>query len=266
MDVGDLVRQHYSGDDLADAIIGALSAAGRDVGSITIGDLAAIDQLHLGGAGSTRYLFEQLDLGPGTRLLDVGSGIGGPARLAALEFRCPVVGVDLSPDFVAAAERLSLLVGLTGGVEFRVASAAATGLPEASFERASLVHVGMNIPDKPAVFAEVRRLLVEGGLFGVFDQMRVGTGDLTFPLPWAVDERSSFVASPEDYVRDLTAAGFRVLRQENRMPALAGGGPPRTGPDQAAVFGPAFTERLGNNLAAARAGVLAPVLVVAEAR
>ena len=203
-------------------------------------------------------------LDAGTRLLDVGSGIGGPARLATVEFGCPVVGIDLSPDFVAAAEQLSELVGVSSTVEFRVASGAATGLPDASFERASLVHVGMNIPDKRAVFAEVRRLLVPGGLFGVYEQMRVGPGDLTYPLPWALDERSSFVATPEDYVRDLTAVGFQVVRQENRMAAVAGG-PPRGPVNQAAVFGPAFSRRLGNNLAAARAGVLAPILVVAEA-
>lgn len=264
MNIADLVRQHYSGDDLAGGILAALAATGQDAASVTVRDLAAVDQLHAGGPDSTRYLFEQLDLGSETRLLDVGSGIGGPARLAAAEFGCSVVGLDLSPDFVAAAGRLSGLVGLSSAVEFLVASGADTGLPDASFDRASLIHVGMNIADKAAVFAEVRRVLTNGGVFGVYDQMRIGAGGLTYPLPWAVDERSSFVAGPDDYVGDLTAAGFRVVRQENRM-AAARGGPPPGGLDQAAVFGPAFAERLGNNLAAARAGLLAPILLVAVA-
>ena len=77
-----------------------------------------------------------------------------------------------------------------------MAPGADTGLPDASFDRASLIHVGMNIADKGAVFAEVRRLLVSDGVLGVYEQMRIGPGDLTYPLPWAVDERSSFVASP----------------------------------------------------------------------
>ena len=264
MDIGELIRRHYGGDNLADGILSALAASGP-VAPVTVGDLAAVDQLHAGGPGATRHLFEQLGLGPGTRLLDVGSGIGGPARLAAAEFGCSVVGVDLSPDFVTAAERLTGLVGLSSSVEFLLASAADTGLPDASFDRASLIHVGMNIPDKAAVFAEVRRLLTSGGVFGVYEQMRTGAGHLTYPLPWATDERSSFVADPEEYVRDLTAAGFTVVHQENRMAALARGGPPVGGLDQAAVFGPVFAERIGNNLAAARAGVLAPVLLVAVA-
>ena len=265
MDIGDVVRRHYSGQDVAGGILAALAATGRDAASVTVRDLAAVDQLHAGGPDATRYLFEQLNLGPETRLLDVGSGIGGPARLAAAEFGCPVVGIDLSPNFVTAAERLSSLVGLSSSIEFLVATGADTGLPDASFDRASLIHVGMNVPDKAAVFAEVRRLLKNGGLFGIYEQMRIGPGDLSYPLPWAVDERSSFLAGPDDYVRDLTAAGFRVVHQENRLSAVARGGSPGGGLDQAAVFGPVFAERIGNNLAAARAGVLAPVLLVAEA-
>lgn len=265
MDIGDLVRQHYSGGDLAGGILAALSGSGRDVESVTVRDLAAVDQLHAGGPDATRYLFEQLGLSAAARLLDVGSGIGGPARLAADEFGCSVVGVDLSPDFVAAAERLSSLMELSSAVGFLVAPAADTGLPDGSFDRASLIHVGMNIQDKAAVFAEVHRLLTSGGVFGVYEQMRVGPGPLTYPLPWAVDERSSFVASVDDYVRDLTATGFRVVQQENRMGAMARGGPAPAGPDQTAVFGPVFAERIRNNLTAARAGVIAPILMVAVA-
>ena len=265
MDVAALVREHYRGDDLARGILAALSATGLDANSVTVRDLAAVDQLHAGGPDATLHLLEQLNLGPGTRLLDVGSGIGGPARLAAAEFGCSVVGLDLSADFVVAAVQLSDLVGLSSSVKFLVASGADTGLPDASFDRASLIHVGMNISDKAAVFAEVHRVLKRGGVFGVYEQMRIGPGELTYPLPWAVDERSSFVATPEEYVRDLTAAGFRVVRQENRMASAARGGPPSSGLDQATVFGPAFAERISNNLAAARAGLIAPILVVAVA-
>lgn len=263
MDVSELVRQHYSGTDLADGILAALAAA--DAGPPTVRTLAAVDQLHAGGPAATHYLFEQLALGPANRLLDVGSGIGGPARLAAAEFGCSVVGVDLSPDFVTAAQRLTGLVGLSTAVEFLTGSGADTGLADGSCDRASLIHVGMNIPDKAAVFAEVRRVLAVGGLFGLYEQMRTGPGDLTYPLPWAVDERSSFLATPEDYVRDLTAAGFRVVRQENRLAAAARGGPAPGGVDQAAVFGPVFAERIQNNLAGARAGILAPMLLIAVA-
>ena len=73
-----------------------------------------------------------------------------------------------------------------------------------------MVHVGMNIPDKQAVFAEVHRVLAPGGRFALYEQMRTGDGDLPYPLPWAEDERSSFVETVDDYSAHLEAAGFTV--------------------------------------------------------
>lgn len=279
MDVADLVRQHYGGEDLRAGILAALDGAGVDVDHLTVADLSAVDQLHAGFSDATRYLQAQLGLRPQIRLLDVGCGIGGPARIAAADYGCEVTGVDLSPDFVETARSLTGLVALSDRVDFRVASGDDLGVDDASFDAAMMVHVGMNIPDKRAVFSDVRRALRDGGTFGVFEQMRVGNGDLPYPLPWAEDSRTSFVATPDDYVRDLEAAGFTVLRSEDRTAQTAGppgqagqagqprqpgqAGPPRLSP--IAVFGPRFAERIGNNLAATRAGLLAPVLIVARA-
>ncbi len=270
MDVADLVRQHYGGVDLQAGILAGMAAVGVDVDHLTVDDLSAVDQLHAGFSDATRYLQSRLGLGPGTRLLDVGCGIGGPARMAAADHGCTVTGVDLSPDFVATATSLTALVDLSERVQFQVASGDDLGVDSGTFDAAMMVHVGMNIPDKAAVFTEVRRALRPGGTFAVFEQMRVGDGDLPYPLPWAEDDRTSFVATPDDYTRDLEAAGFAVIQTEDRTAQTAGppappgaGGPPRLSP--MAVFGPAFGERIGNNIAATRAGLLAPVLILATA-
>lgn len=265
MDIAELVRRHYSGDDLAGAILAALGAAGLDVEHLTVDDLGAVDQLHAGFSEATRYLQAQLGLGPGTRLLDVGCGIGGPARMAAADHGCPVTGVDLSPDFVAAARSLTERVTLSHLVEFQVTDGERLDVADASFDAAMMVHVGMNIPDKAAVFTEVRRALRGGGVFGLFEQMRVGPGDLPYPMPWASDDRSSFVATPAGYARDLASAGFAVVATEDRtaQTALPAGPPPRLNP--AAVLGPGFAERIANNIAATRAGQLAAVLILARA-
>jgi MPBQ/MSBQ methyltransferase len=273
VDVKDLVRQHYGGVDLQTGILAGLTAVGIDVDRLTVDDLSAVDQLHAGFSEATRYLLDQLHLRPGTRLLDVGCGIGGPARMAAAGYGCAVTGVDLSPDFVATAISLTALVSLSERVEFRVAGGDDLGVDSGAFDAAMMVHVGMNIPDKAAVFTDVRRALRGGGTFGVFEQMRVGDGDLPYPLPWAEDGRTSFVSTPDDYARDLEAAGFTVVRTEDRTKATAGppgqSGPPGTpGPPRLspmAVFGPRFAERIGNNIAATRAGLLAPVLILATA-
>lgn len=265
VEVGDLVRGHYGGPGLEDAILTALREAGIDLHALTADQLAPVDQLHLGGAPATRHLLDQLALDPGSQLLDVGCGIGGPARSAAAVVGCRVLGVDLSPDFVDVARRLTARVGLSELVEHRVSAGEALDLEDGSCDAAMMIHVGMNIPDKAAVFAEVRRVLRVGGVFGLFEQMRTGTGPPTYPLPWAEDERSSFVATPEDYANSLEATGFAVESVENRTAALLvpSEGPHRLSP--AAVFGPPFTQRLAHNLQAARAGLIQPVLMVARA-
>lgn len=268
MDVADLVRQHYGGVDLHAGILAGLTAAGVDVDHLTVADLSAVDQLHAGFSEATRYLLGQLGLGPGSRLLDVGCGIGGPARMAATEYGCSVTGVDLSPGFIDTARSLTARVGLAERVDFRVAGGDRLGVDDDAFDAAMIVHVGMNIPDKAAVFTDVRRALRAGGTFAVFEQMRVGDGDLPYPLPWAEDSRSSFVASPDEYARDLESAGFSVIATEDRTAQTAGPPGPPDGSQRLspiAVFGPQFGVRIGNNIAATRAGLLAPVLILARA-
>jgi MPBQ/MSBQ methyltransferase len=264
VEVSDLVRGHYGGAPPGEAILSALHDAGVDLAHLRVEDLAPVDQLHAHGLAATGHLLEQLDLDDRTRLLDVGCGIGGPARAAAEQYGCQVVGIDLSPDFVRVARDLTSRLGLSALVEHRTAAGDRMEFEDGSFDRAMLIHVGMNIPDKSAVFAEVRRVLRAGGLFGLYEQMRTGEGALPYPLPWAEDERSSFVATPKSYADDLRAAGFVVELTDDRvaLPATAGGPSPLS---PGTVFGPRFTERIANNIAAARTGLLTPVLMLARA-
>ncbi len=265
MDIQHLVRQHYGDADLGERILDGLRDAGVDTDQLTVDDLGGLDQLHAGSLPATRYLLERLELDDQTRLLDVGCGIGGASRVAAATYRCPVVGIDLSPDFIRVGRQLTEQVGLAGLVDLRVASGDRIDLADASLDRAMIIHVGMNIPDKPAVFAEVRRVLKPGAIFGVYEQMQVGDGEPTYPLPWAEDERSSFVETAEAYALALQSTGFVVEHTEDRRAATAGppGPEPRLSP--AAVFGPSFAERIANNIAATRAGILVPTVMIARA-
>ncbi len=266
MDTERLIREHYRRDDLEEVVCSALLRVGVDINAVRVQDLAGLDQLHAGSVPATEYLLDALELTAGMTLLDVGSGVGGPARLGAARNGCRVTGIDLSPDFVDLARSLTQWVGLTALVTFDVGSATALPYEDGSFARAMLNHVGMNISDKARVFAEVRRVLEPDGLFAVYEQMRTGAGELTYPLPWAEDERASFVESRELYAQLLNSAGFIVERDENRAAALAAAGPPPSGAlTPADLFGLGFTERIGNNLVAAMTGILSPVLMVARA-
>ncbi len=265
MDAEDLVRDHYSGDDLEGVVLKALERAGVDIDALTIEDLAGLDQLHAGFGPATAHLLDQLELTAESTLLDLGCGVGGPARMAAARHGCRVTGIDLSQDFVDLARALTERLDLSSQVSFEVGSATDLPFEDGSFDRAMLNHVGMNIADKAGVFAEARRVLRPGGLFAVYEQMRMGDGEVAYPLPWADSEASSFIETREGYAALLREAGFAVEHDEDRTPANAAGGPPPAGAlTPGDLFGPAFGERLGNNIAAAMAGTLGAILMVAR--
>ena len=262
----DLVRDHYSGDDLEGTVLRALEAAGLDVDALQVGDLAGLDQLHAGAGPATEHVLDALDLAPGMSLLDVGCGVGGPARLAAARTGCRVTGIDLSPDFVDLGRSLTERLGLASLVSHDLGSATDLPYSDGAFTRAMLIHAGMNIADKAEMFAEVRRVLEPGGRFAVYDQMRLGDGDLVYPMPWADDDASSFVEARSTYAALLDGAGFRVEHDEDRTAAVAAGGPPAPGAlSPADLFGPEFGERIGNNIAAGMASTLGAVLMIARA-
>ena len=127
-----------------------------------------------------------------------------------------MTGIDLTPGFVAAASELSARAGLADRARFVAGSALDLPFADASFDAATLMHVGMNIADKARLFAEVRRVLRPGGTFGVYEVMRTGDGPLPMPLPWADSEATSFVETPETYRALLAAAGFRVADERDR--------------------------------------------------
>ena len=263
MDVRALVRSHYSSAGLSQAVLDALTTAGVDVNRLGPTDLYPVDHLHAGGAPATQYLLDRLGVEDGMRLLDVGSGIGGPARMAAMN-GAVVTGIDLTPEFVDASTDLTALVGLAEKTEFLTSSGDSLPFDDGAFEAAMMVHVGMNIPEKEQVFAEVHRVLAPGARFALYEQMSNGTGDLSFPMPWAEDPKASFLENLEDYRRHLETAGFRVDEVEDRTEAALEGRP--QGPiTPADVFGPTFAEGVGNYASAARSGQLRAILLLASA-
>jgi ubiquinone/menaquinone biosynthesis C-methylase UbiE len=274
MDTERQVAAHYTHGALLKTILDALKQMGKDPERFAAQDLATGDELHLGWLPATIALAKDLGLAPGMHVLDVGSGIGGPARYFADAHKCRVTGIDLTEEFVATATALTRRCGLSDLVAFRQGSALDLPFGADTFDAATLIHVGMNIKDKARLFAEVRRVLKPGAGFCVYEVMHAGDGDLPYPMPWALTIETSFVETPETYRRLLSAAGFKVEAEENRrtfvldraremkakiekdgMPAL----------NQHALLGPTARERLGNVMATLERGVIAPIEMIARA-
>lgn len=265
------VARHYGSYDVLARIRSGLEQSGIDLDHLTPQDLKAVDEFHIGGPAATERLLERLAIAPGMRVLDIGAGIGGPARTIALRFGAAVIGVDLTPAFVEAATALTAMCGMADKVRFEIASATALPFDASAFDVATLLHVGMNIPDKTGVFAEAARVLRAGGTFAVYDVMRLGEGELSFPVPWAETADLSALAAPDIYRRAARSAGF-VLAEEidrsdialeffRRIQAQAASSAPSP-LGLHLLMGPTVGEKTANMIAAIKAKTIAPIEMI----
>ena len=156
-------------------------------------------------------LAARMKLRESSRVLDIGSGLGGPARTLAEAYGCHVTGIDLTPAFCDAAVVLSDWVNLGAKVAFRQGDATDLPFADNAFDAAMTIHVAMNIAAKDKVYAEARRVLKPGGIFAVYDVLQGEGGAVVFPVPWAKEPAISHLATPEDMNRLLAGAGFKVL-------------------------------------------------------
>lgn len=208
------VSTFYGGrGGLVTAISSGLEAAGVNRAALLPADLAPVDEFHIRGRAATVEIIDALGITADSHVLDLGSGLGGPARTIAELTGCTVTGVDLTPEFCEAATALSEWTGLSERTRFQVGDATATGLPDASVDAAMTVHVAMNIPDKPALYAEAFRVLRPAGRFVVYDVLQGEGGEVRYPVPWANDSSTSFLATPQDMREMLAAAGFEVVSE-----------------------------------------------------
>lgn len=210
------VENHYSHGKLVEAIRAGVGQLGKTPDSVSVDDLAPVDEFHIGGRTATEGFLDQLDLSPDDHVLDIGCGLGGASRFAAQRYGCRVTGIDLTDDYVRAGEALCRWVGLHSVISLDRGDATAMPFASGTFDKAFMLHVGMNIDNKELLALELYRVLRPGGRLGVYDVMRMGDGELRFPVPWATTPAESRVSSPATYRGTLEAAGFRVLAEADR--------------------------------------------------
>jgi ubiquinone/menaquinone biosynthesis C-methylase UbiE len=268
------VSRHYTHGSLIDAIRAGITSLGKTPATVTIDDLAPIDEFHIGGREASEEFLDQLGLTADKKVLDVGCGLGGPARLVATRYKSRVTGVDLTNEYVETGNSLCSWVGLDQRVTLRQGSALALPFADASFDDAYMIHVGMNIENKETLALEVARVLRPGSLFGIYDVMQTGPGDLVFPLPWATSPNISAVSGLERYKAALQNAGFHIEAERNRCDfALAyfanlragmsaAGGPPPLGLH--VLLGESRSEKMANMVENIAKGRIAPVELIAR--
>ena len=217
MDIaGNHVERHYGRGDILESIMRALRDMRKDVSKLAPADLALVDEFHTRGRTATIELAKRAALTPGLKVLDVGCGLGGSARYLASEHGCRVTGIDLTKEYVDAANALAELVKMKDVVTFHQASALDLPFTDGSFDAVWTEHVQMNIADKRAFYGHIARVLTPHGRLLFHDVFQGPGGALHYPVPWAEDPSISFLETPETVRKILEALGFTVREWDDR--------------------------------------------------
>src|ERR1051325_9666645 len=147
------------------------------------------------------------------------SARGSAGRRGGLP-RNSTTGVDLTPEFCAAAKALNAATGLADRVTILEGSALALPVPDAAFDAAYSQNVIMNIADKKRFYREAFRALKPGGRMALSNGSAVPSGERYFPAPWATTRETSFLATPDEMRADLVAAGFQIVEFRDITPAM----------------------------------------------
>ncbi len=268
------VSEHYTHGELLGAIKSAITKLGKTIESVSIDDLAPVDEFHVGGRLATDNLLDQLNFSEPDHILDVGCGLGGASRYIANKYNNRVTGIDLTREYIEVGKDLSAWVGLGKQVSLYQGSALAMPFEDAAFDGAIMLHVGMNIDDKARLFAEVYRVLRRSASFGVYDIMQINNGELAYPVPWAAENSTSKLATPDHYKQALVHAGFKVAAhntrrdfaleffQRMRVKTAANGRPPPIGLH--ILMQESTAVKISNMVENITANLIAPVEIIAQ--
>jgi SAM-dependent methyltransferase len=208
------IADHWATGDIYALIVSALEKASKSLGSLTVQDLAPVDHFHARGLPATVDLGDILPIQSPHHILDIGCGLGGPARYFAQRFHCTVSGIDITKPFVEAANKLTTLLGMEDRVTIEHGDGHHLPYADGVFDGAYTQHVTMNVADRRQFFTEASRVLKPGAFFALTEHGLGPKGEPHYPLPWSEDGRGAYLVSPEETRALLQATGFTAIVME----------------------------------------------------
>lgn len=209
------IADHWARGDVYALIVSALRKMSKSLDALTVEDLAPVDHFHARGLPATVELADRLPIKPGQYIVDIGCGLGGPARYIAKRFQCKVSGLDITGPFVEAANKLTALLRMEDQVTIEHGDGQRLPYADASFDGAYTQHVTMNVADRPKFFAEAYRVLKPGAFFALTEHGLGAKGNPHYPLPWSADGSGAYLVTPSETRAFLEAAGFKDIVVED---------------------------------------------------
>lgn len=212
------IAEHWKKDDAYDRIVAALRESGIPLDRVTVEDLAPVDHFHARGVQATVELSELLPIRAGQHIVDIGCGLGGPARYIAQRTGCHVTGIDITQSLVDTARRLTALVGMESQIRIEHGDGQRLPFADAAFDGAYAQHVTMNVPDRPAFFSEAYRVLRPGAFFALTEHGLGPRGNPHHPVPWSADGTGEYLVPPSETRALLDNAGFVAVQIQDTGP------------------------------------------------
>lgn len=209
------IADHWARGDVYALIVSALRKMSKSLDALTVEDLAPVDHFHARGLPATVELADRLPIKAGQYVVDIGCGLGGPARYIAKRFQCKVSGLDITGPFVEAANKLTALLRMESQVTIEHGDGQRLPYADASFDGAYTQHVTMNVADRPKFFAEAYRVLKPGAFFALTEHGLGAKGNPHYPLPWSADGSGAYLVTPSETRAFLEAAGFKDIVVED---------------------------------------------------
>lgn len=209
------ISDHWAQGDVYALIVEALAKASKPLDKLSVEDLAPVDHFHARGLSATAELADRLPIRADQHILDIGCGLGGPARYLAKRFGCRVTGIDLTRPFVEAGNKLTSLLRMQEQVRLEHGNGEQLPYADCSFDGAYTQHVTMNVADRRRFFAEAYRVLKPLAFFALTEHGLGPKGDVHYPLPWSMDGSGSHLVDPSETLALLRAAGFEDLALED---------------------------------------------------
>jgi len=217
------IADHWGKGDLYSLIVSALNKMSKPLEGLTLEDLAPVDHFHARGFPATVELADRLPIKSGQRILDIGCGLGGPARYMATRFQCHVSGLDITAPFVEAANKLTALLGMQDKVQIELGDGHHLPYPNSEFDGAYTQHVTMSVADRPRFFAEAYRVLKPGAFFALTEHGLGPKGQPHYPAPWSEDGTGAYLVTPSETRAVLEKTGFEGIMVEDTGAKYAAG-------------------------------------------